>query len=162
MTDWEHEDWARLAAVIKEARKTHGLRDIKLWASKIQRSTRIAYGLDRGEPAGEGTLENVEDALDWPRRWTVRILDGLEAGPPPGKATVTEENPGPEGEVDRGSVSSRQQDGGYVAHRHPDDPPSGGLSDEEVLALIRENRRLANELERRIRGGGTGPVDGAT
>lgn len=47
----------------------------------------------------------------------------------------------------------------YVAHRHPDDQRSAGLTDDEVLALIRENRRMADELERRITG--DGPLGGA-
>lgn len=76
-----------------------------------------------------------------------------------GKPNVTERNPRPEGEVDRVSVSDAAEDGRYVAHRLADDPPAGGLSDEEVLALIRENRRLSDELERRILR--DGPVEGA-
>jgi len=60
-------------------------------------------------------------------------------------------------------VGGAGHDSGYVTHRHADDPAQG-MSDPEVLELVRTARRLADELERRIRGtehdSGTQPVDG--
>jgi hypothetical protein len=115
------------------------------------------------------TVGNVERGVttpqklrrsDWERHlgWAAdSIRDVLTGGEP----TLAEENTRPEGEIDQGSVGPRQEDAEYVAHRHPDDPTAGGLSDDEVLALIRENRRLADELERRIKRGPAGPLGGA-
>jgi transcriptional regulator with XRE-family HTH domain len=128
----------------------------------------VGGGLRVPVKPSERLVEAIADALTLERAETLEIAGYPEAAErwrrraARGEPSVTEENPRPEGEIDRGSVGSRQQDAEYVAHRHPDDPPVGGLSDEEVLALIRENRRLADELERRIRGGSAGPVDGAT
>jgi transcriptional regulator with XRE-family HTH domain len=150
------DDVERLGEYIAAARTRLRLTQQQL-AEQLDVSVKTVNNLEKGRtgPPRPGTRSKLEDTLGWTTGSVRAVLAG-------GEPTVTEENPRPEGEIDRGSVGSRQQDAEYVAHRHPDDPPAGGLSDEEVLALIRENRRLADELERRIRGGSAGPMDGAT
>jgi transcriptional regulator with XRE-family HTH domain len=150
------DDVERLGEYIAAARTRLRLTQQQL-AEQLDVSVKTVNNLEKGRtgPPRPGTRSRLEDTLGW----TTGSVRALLAG---GEPTVTEQNPRPEGEMDRGSVGSRQQDVEYVAHRHPNDPPTGGLSDEEVLALIRENRRLADELERRIRGGSAGPMDGTT
>lgn len=102
-------------------------------------------------------LAGHERALPhWPRR----MREAWQEAERRGQATVTEENSGPQVQINRPSVTPPPEHG-YVAHRHEDDEPrESSMSDEEVLALIHMQRRLADELERRIKGdgpmGGTG------
>jgi hypothetical protein len=80
------EDWIRLGRAVKDARKRAGYRDMKIWAGKVGRSTRMLQGLERGEPVGGGTLELVEDALERHRGWTLDLLAGGEPVGPVGDA----------------------------------------------------------------------------
>lgn len=66
MPKYGHSAWYFLGTQIKTARKQQGMRDTKLWADKVGRSTRVLLGLERGEPVGDDTLELVELALGWP------------------------------------------------------------------------------------------------
>ncbi len=170
-------DWPRLGQYVRARRIQIGFKGRDAFAEKAGIGSRTIGQVERGLPVGDNSLYALEHALMW-RNGSIRsILTGGEpeisdprfAGLYPirvphagsdGKQTVTEENPGPEDEVDQASVGDAAEDGRYVAHRSPGDPPAGGLSDAEVLALIRENRRLADELERRILR--DGPVEGAS
>jgi hypothetical protein len=158
VTEDEDHAWRRLGELLMARRVELGFPIRSAFAKHLGMShDRTLADLEnaRRRNFDQTTLLFVERGYGWRRGSIKDVLGG-------GEPTVTEENSRPEGEIDWGSVGSRQQDAEYVAHRHPDDPPAGGLSDEEVLALIRENRRLADELERRIRGGSAGPLDGAT
>ncbi len=90
------EDWAALGRAVYRARARAGYRDTARWAARIGRSTRVALGLERGEPTGPRTLMLIEDALGWPAGWTSKILSGEADGEP----TVTEQNPQPAPEID--------------------------------------------------------------
>lgn len=119
MGDPKHEDWLRLGLAIKDARKRAGMRDIAVWADAISRSTRVAYGIERGEPSGEGTLENVEDVLGWPRYRTRDILAGR-------------------------LVTPESQDADFVPSR---DPAEESIEPVTSRALLEEIRRVARDVE---------------
>jgi hypothetical protein len=157
VTEGEDRAWRRLGELLMARRVELGFPIRSAFAKHLGMShDRTLADLEnaRRRNFDQTTLLFVERGYGWGSGSIRAVLAG-------GEPSVTEENPRPEGEIDPGSVGSRRQDAEYVAHRHPDDPPTGGLSDEEVLALIRENRRLADELERRIKGGSPGPVGGA-
>lgn len=125
------DDWERLGRIVRRERKEQGFRDTTKWAQVVGRSSRVLLGLERGEPTGEETLELVSEALNYDSQWAALILEDRRRTAPvgPGDDTLA-----------------------FVA-KAGDRPAGPTLTDEEVLALIRENRRLADELERRMTGG---------
>lgn len=81
MTRWGHEDWQRLGRAVYEARRAAGYRQTAQWQTKVGRSSRTLLGLERGEPVGASTLEDVEDALGWPRGRAEELLAGQPLRP---------------------------------------------------------------------------------
>lgn len=78
MPNYEHDDWLRLGRAVYSARNSAGLRDTKVWASKVGRSTRMLLGLERGEPVGRGTLDAIEKALGWPLGRSHEVLADIK------------------------------------------------------------------------------------
>lgn len=121
-------DWARLGQAVYEARKEAGLGKTAEWAEKVGRSSRTLLGLERGEVTGTPTLEDVEDALAWPRGGAYRVLGGLAW---------------------RELVGGTMHDlPGYVSA--PGDRVEGGASDSEVLRAIAAMRDDMQAMEQRL------------
>lgn len=147
MRAYPHEAWVELGRTIRRARKSSGFRDTTAWADKVGRSSRVLLGLERGEPAGEETLERIDEALGKPMGWCIRLL---AAGGSEDAAHILElaaRNPAR-------TVAPESEDAAFV----PDNggtPAMAGLSDEQLLAHIRELQseldRRVGELERRVR-----------
>ena len=76
MQDYGYSAWLYLGSQIKTARKQAGLRNSKMWADRVGRSTRVLLGLERGERVGDDTLELVETALGWTLGRCEEILAG--------------------------------------------------------------------------------------
>jgi len=83
------------------------------------------------------TLAKLDRALRWKAGSAIRSLSGGDPTPLP-----------------RETVGPGADAAAFVATGSGGD---AGLTDDEVLALIRENRRLADELERRIKRDREGP-----
>lgn len=81
------EDWKRLGELVREARMQAGHRSTERWAHLVGRSTRVVQGLERGERQGNGTLQRIEAALDWPAGTAHRILAGDQ---PPGPVSTVQ------------------------------------------------------------------------
>lgn len=77
MTTHKPAAWAALGQAVHEARKEKGLGKTRDWAATVGRSERTLLELERGGKVGTSTLEDVEDALGWPRAGAYRVLNGL-------------------------------------------------------------------------------------
>lgn len=77
MTTHKPADWAKLGQAVHEARKEKGLGKTREWAAAVGRSERTLLELERGGKVGTATLEDIEDALQWPRAGAYRVLNGL-------------------------------------------------------------------------------------
>jgi hypothetical protein len=141
-------DIQRLRAAFKRRRSEVGHRTDVAFADAAGIPYRTLVNLLAGKPT------RIEDAVELHLGWAQGSVAALRAG---GEASVTEENPGRQVQVDRPSVGGRSEDESYVADRGPNDPP-GRISDAELLAVIRRQRQELDELERRISGR---PVEGA-
>lgn len=88
-TKYTRGDWKRLGTAVLAARlrrKDLGLDNTGEWADAIGRSSRVALGLERGEPAGPKTLRVIEEVLHWPTGYCDVILSDPNADPEPDAA----------------------------------------------------------------------------
>jgi hypothetical protein len=76
-----YEDWKRLGEAVRLARRRHPsgeFVDMKRWARRVGRSSRLLQGLERGEPVGADTRERIEAVLGWPKDRCAEILAGAD------------------------------------------------------------------------------------
>jgi hypothetical protein len=138
------EAWRRLGRAVARRRT-----ELRMTQSDVSAhggpslATMQAIEAARQDSYRDRTLADLEQALGWQRGSVESVL--FSGGDPVVEST---ERPAI---ADARRVGGRGEDAGFVTHRH--DPRPSSYTDEEVLALIDENRRLADELERRIRGG---------
>lgn len=98
-----------------------------------------------------GNRTKIENALDWPIGAIADMADGLpvpQALRRGGDPVVTSRNPAPEAEVDRHPVGGEDEAASYVAGGDRVDRPS--LSDMTLAELAAEQRRIADEMTRRL------------
>lgn len=76
MRSYPSENWVQLGQWVHDARLRAGLTDFDEWARKVERSVRQLQGLERGEPVGEKTLQNVAAVLRQDFGLIVDILAG--------------------------------------------------------------------------------------
>lgn len=74
MTTYPAAHWAALGVWVGRARRAAGYADTLAWAEAVGRSSRVVLGLERGEPAGDRTLQGVARALDVQLRDLLEIL----------------------------------------------------------------------------------------
>ncbi len=71
------DQWRAFGRLVHAERMKQGYGDVVVWADRVGRSTRVIYGLERGEPIGAKTLLAVGEALGWSVEAT---YDALESG----------------------------------------------------------------------------------
>lgn len=154
--------WVDLGRAVSNARGRLGRRG---WtqqelADAIEVSVKTVNTLEAGRAKGmrASTKAKLEDALGWMEGDVDRVLAG---GQPrrrpnwtPGEGDVTEENPRPEGEIDRSSVGAVEERDSFVG---TGTGGTVGISDEEILQRLDrmriEQEELAEIVRRRLQGG---------
>lgn len=144
--------WVRLGRAVRSARGRIGPSG---WtqqqlADALGVTVKTINTLEAGRARGmrANTKAALEDVLGWLPGEVDRVLDGAEPRVDPnrrpgGQEVVTEENPRPEGEVDRGSVRPAGE-ADYVT-----EGGAPGDDEPELLAEIADTaRRLAELVER--------------
>lgn len=132
MAYYSIEDRKRLGRFIGRARRAAGFADTEKWAEKIDRSTRVALGVERGESTSAKTYEAIEAALGWHPGACFEVLDGVS----------------PEEAIRGLSVGGPEQDATYV--EGPGPKVEGGASDDAVLRAIAEMRQDMQDMEQRL------------
>lgn len=88
---YTRDQWKRLGDAVHIARmKNPEWRDIIEWARAVDRSTRVVYGLERGEPVGMETVTRIERLLRWPPDYTISLLTDPKTPSVPPKHDATE------------------------------------------------------------------------
>lgn len=138
-------DLDRLAEAVHRRREELGLGQGDLIARGGPGVTTVGK-IERSqiEKPQNATLKRLDDALAWEPGSARRVL----AGGDPAVRNAT------------GSVGPRTQDSSYVEDRRAGDPEPG-ISDEEVVALIERQQRELAELLEKMRARPSRPVDGA-
>lgn len=132
MTYYDTAARKQLGRVVNRARMAAGFADTEKWAERIQRSTRVALGVERGEAAGRKTYAAIEEALGWHPGACYEILDGVE----PAQAVSP----------DVGGVTNTPL--GYVSG--PGELAEGGADESEVLRAIAAMRQDMQAMEQRL------------